>query len=246
MNKLIVFFTLVAIALVSCDSESAWDIFKTAGITVTEERDVEPFCKVELLDRVNLEICQDTAYKLILTGPKNLMPKISTRVEDGTLTIADNNSCNWVRDYEHRVTTKIHVKQLKRIYYEGVGNITTINRLTVDTLIIRSFQSAGSINLDVDLNYFYCHFDQSLVDLHIAGTANSVHVQISGTGFIYCHELITPCCVAFNQGSGDIYVYASDYLYGVIEGSGNVFYTGNPSDTEFTYIGRGSGRFIPF
>ncbi|HNS31308.1 MAG TPA: head GIN domain-containing protein [Tenuifilaceae bacterium] len=246
MNKLIVFFTLVAITLASCDSKSAWDILKTAGKTVSEEREIEPFGKVELLDRVNLDICQDTAYKLILTGPKNLLPKISTRVEDGTLTIADNNSCNWVRDYEHRITAKVHVKQLNRIYYEGIGNITTTNKLTVDTLIIRSFQSAGSINLDVTLKYFHCYFDQSLVDLHIAGTANRVHAQINGTGFLYCHELITPHCVAFNQGSGDIYVYASNYLHGIIEGSGNVFYTGNPSSTEFRYIGRGSGRFVPF
>ncbi len=246
MNKLIAFLPVLVIALMSCDSESAWDIFKTAGKTISEERDVEPFGKIELLDRVNLEIFQDTMYKLVLTGPQNLLPKISTRVENGTLTITDNNTFNWVRDYEHRVTARVHVEHLDRIYYEGIGKISTSNRLTGDTLIIRSYQSSGSIDLDVTLKYFHCYFDQSLVDLHIAGTANRVHAQINGTGFLYCHELITPHCIAFNQGAGDIYVYASNYLHGIIEGSGNVFYTGNPSSTEFRYIGRGSGRFIPF
>ena len=49
-------------------------------------------------------------YKLVLTGPQNLLPKISTRVENGTLTITDNNTFNWVRDYEHRVTARVHVE----------------------------------------------------------------------------------------------------------------------------------------
>ncbi len=246
MNRLILFIPLLLIVLPSCDSEDAWDIFKTAGKIVTVEREVESFVKIEMLDRVNLEIYQDTVEKLYIKGPQNLLSKVSTTVKDSILYIVDNNTFNWVRDYDHKITAKVHVKHLKRIYYEGIGNISTLNQLISDSLVIRSFQSSGSINLNINLGYFHCYFNQSLVDLNVSGTANKVHAQINGTGFLYCHELITSWCRAFNQGAGDIYVYSSGFLSGVIEGSGNVYYTGNPNHTVFEYIGRGDGSFIEF
>ena len=240
------FLFLVTLIVVSCDREDAWDFLKTAGEYVTEERDVEPFNSVFLLDRVNLEIIQDTINKLTLSGPKNLLAKITTDTYLGTLGIIDQNTFNWVRGYDHKITATIHVTRLTKIYYEGIGDIKTINTLKTDSLTLTSKQGSGDVNLSLEVGYVYCYFDQSISDVTLKGTASMVHVQINGKGFIRSHELITPWCRAFNQGSGDIYAYSSDFLHGMIEDSGNIFYTGRPTNVHFDYLGRGSGYFFEF
>jgi hypothetical protein len=237
---------LLSSLLIACNSEDAWDFFKTAGKTVTIEREVSQFTEIELVDRIDVVIVQDTIEKIFLNGPKNLISKVSTVVKNNSLKIVDNNNYNWVRGYNNTITATVHIKHLKSIYYEGVGNISSQNDIISDTLIIDSQMSSGDINLDIVTKYFHCYFNQSMVNMTINGTSEGAHLQISGTGFLRCANLITGSCFTHNQGSGDIIAYSSGYIAGIIEGSGNVLYTGNPNETVFIYKGRGSGSFIEF
>ncbi|MFP4555250.1 MAG: head GIN domain-containing protein [Bacteroidales bacterium] len=246
MKRLEIILFLFPLLFTSCDKEDAWDIIKTSGPVVTEEREVSSFSEIEVTDRINIILVQDTVEKIILSGPKNLLAKVSTTNNYSTLKIRDNNNFNWVRSFDNEIVATVHVKSLKKIYYEGVGNITSNNKLVSDSLIIISQQSSGDINLSIAVDYFYCYFNQSLVYMNLRGTANRAHLQISGTGFLDCETLQTINCSTQNQGSGDIIANCSNYFSGIIEGSGNVLFTGNPNQTAFKYFGRGSGEFIEF
>jgi hypothetical protein len=242
----LILILLFSSLLIACNSEDAWDFLKAAGKTITIEREVSQFSEIEMVDRVDVVLVQDTLEKVILTGPKNLISKVSTAVKNNSLKIVDNNKYNWVRGYDNTITATIHIKYLKSIYYEGVGNITSQNEIISDSLTIDSQMSSGDINLNIVTEYFHCYFDQSMVNMTINGTSEGAHLQISGTGFLRCANLKTGSCFVHNQGSGDIIAFSSGYIAGIIEGSGNVLYTGNPNQTEFIYKGRGSGSFIEF
>ncbi len=231
-----------SLLLIAC-GEDKWDFLKDAGKTVTVEREVDAFNEIKLVDRVDI---QDTIEKFILTGPENLLAKVSTSIKNGSLKIVDNNSYNWYRGFNFTITATIHIKEINRIYYEGIGNITTENQLVTDTLYVESIKSSGNINLNIDVDYFHCFFNHSMVDFNAVGNALGAHLQINGTGFLRCENLITSSCFVHNQGSGDIIANSAGYLAGIIEGLGNVLYTGNPHETVFEYKGRGSGSFIEF
>ncbi len=246
MKQLKIWLLLGIILFASCNNEDAWDLFKTAGPIITENRETSAFKSIEMMDRVNVTLVQDTIERIVLSGPKNLLAEVSTMVNNGVLKIRDNNNFNWVRSYDNEILATIHVKSLKKIYYEGIGNITSSNQINSDTLRIISQQSSGDINLNIAVDYFYCYFNQSLVYMNLSGTAKRAHYQISGTGFLDCENIETINCSTHNQGSGDIIANCSNYFSGIIEGSGNVLYTGNPKQTAFELIGRGNGEFIEF
>jgi len=220
--------------------------FDSAGKTTTIERPVDSIYSIRMLDRINVEIVQDTVNRLYLTGPENYLSKISTTYNEGKITIEDKNSYGWYSGYDITLTATMHVTHLKRIYYEGIGNITSLNTLITDSLRIRSEESSGNIYLDINTNFFYCYFNQSAVDMEVTGVAPHTHLQINGTGFIRCSELFGSHCWVHNQGSGDIYAYSSNSISGIIEGAGNVFYTGSPASTSFEVRGRGTGKFIEY
>ena len=246
MKQLKIILLLFPLLFSSCNNEDAWDIFKTAGEQITEERDIEPFNKLEMLDRINVILVQDTLERLTISGPKNLLPKVSTLVKNGCLIIKDTNRFNWVRSYDHEITATVHVQTLNHIYYEGIGDITSANQLVVDSLTIISQESAGDIWLNINVHYFYCYFNKSLVYMNLSGNAHRAHLQINGTGFLHCEGLLTSTCSVQNQGSGDITANCTNYFSGIIEGSGNILFTGNPNQRVFVYKGRGSGQFIEF
>lgn len=220
--------------------------FDSTGKTTTIERTADGIHSIKMLDRINVEIIQDTINRLYLTGPENYLPKVNTTYSDGQVIIKDNNGYGWYSGYDVTITVTIHITHLKQIYYEGIGNITSLNTLVTDSLRVISQKSSGDISLDINANYFYCYFKQSAADVSVTGTAPRTHLQINGTGFIRCSELLSSHCWVHNQGSGDIYAYASSSISGIIEGVGNVFYTGNPSYTSLVVKGRGIGKFIEY
>ncbi|MDD2195911.1 MAG: DUF2807 domain-containing protein [Bacteroidales bacterium] len=236
------FIVLISLSQMGCTTNH----FDLAGKTVTIERTVDSIYYINILDRVNVEIIQDTVNRLYLTGPENYLPKVNTTYSNGKITIEDKNSYGWYTGYDVNLTATIHVTHLKDIYYEGIGNITSQNTLVTDSLRVISEKSSGNISLDINANYFYCYFNQSAVDISVTGTAPRTHLQINGTGFIRCSEVLSTHCWVHNQGSGDIYAYANSSISGIIEGAGNVLYTGNPSYTSLVVKGRGTGKFIGY
>lgn len=243
------YFKLIALGLtlmVFMGCEDSWDLFQSEGENVTIEREIGSFNEIFLIDRVNAIIVQDTIEKFHLSGPKNLLTKVSTKIDNGCLKIIDNNSYGWVSGFDHSITATVHIKNLNRIYYEGIGNITSENQIVTDTLSIVSIKSSGDINLNINVDFFYCFFNHSMVDLNAEGNASGAHLQINGTGFLRCENLVTGSCFVHNQGSGDIIAHSIGYIAGIIEGSGNVYYTGSPNETVFIYKGRGSGLFVEF
>ncbi|HDP54890.1 MAG TPA: DUF2807 domain-containing protein [Bacteroidetes bacterium] len=244
--KSINFIWVILIGVSLIQTSCITSLFDTAGKFTTIERNADSIIGIKMYDRVNVEIIQDTVNKLFITGPENYLSRVTTSFEMGSLTIEDNNSYGWYTGYDIELTVTVHVTRLKSIYYEGVGNIFSANTLVTDSLKIRSEKSAGDINLHINASYIYCYFNQSAVDAKMFGNATRAHLQINGTGFIRCHDLLTNYCWVHNQGSGDIFANASSSISGIIEGAGNVFYTGNPTNSSFAIQGRGTGEFIEY
>lgn len=97
MKKL--FFAGLVFLLFSCDSENGWDCVQVAGDSISKEYFVSDFTKIRIEDDVTLHLKQGDSTKIILETGENLLSDISVSVEENTLVVKDNNTCNLVRDY---------------------------------------------------------------------------------------------------------------------------------------------------
>ena len=75
----------------------------------------------------------------------------------------------------------------------------------------------------------------------LSGICNFAEITVQSAGNFNGSDLEILEAFVSSRGSGNIYVWATDWLEVEIKGSGNVYYKGNPKITS--YIG-GSGKLI--
>ena len=104
MKRIICILILTIIA--SCDSESTGDCFQKTGSIIQQEIIVDTFDKILVNRDIELIIKEGAEQKVIIETGENLLNDVEAIVIDGKLTLTDNNSCNYVRDYG---ITKVYV-----------------------------------------------------------------------------------------------------------------------------------------
>ena len=117
------------------------------------------------------------------------------------------------------IQTEISVKELK-IENLGSGRVCSMKSFDVQELEVENTGS-GTITL--------------------VGKADEAKVLLMGSGKINMENCAVKDCSCENSGSGDIYVYAVDFLNCQVFGKGNVYYMGKPEIKKDVV---GTGRLI--
>ena len=119
----------------SCNSEDASNCFQTAGTTIQQEFDVATFNKIIINERIELIIKQGVDQQVIVETGENLMNDIKVSIENNTLVLTDDNTCNFVRDYGN---TKIFVTSPNLISIRNSSELAVRSDgiLTYPTLLI--------------------------------------------------------------------------------------------------------------
>ncbi|HHZ65174.1 MAG TPA: DUF2807 domain-containing protein [Flavobacteriales bacterium] len=224
----------------SCNKESAWDCVKTTGSIEREIRVVDDFTQIQLNQGINLILTQSSAKSLVLEAGKNLLGKITTIVDQGTLVIKNNNSCNWTRSYKKDINIYLNVDQLGTVTHNGYGKITSTNTITSSSWRVDVIGD-GDVELDIDATYFYSGIYGSGT-LALTGTIGDYGLWVSGNAWVRCETLNADSVFVTSGSSGDSYVKALYKFKGVISNIGNIYYSGNPSDVILEATG--SGQFI--
>ncbi|MDA3911149.1 MAG: DUF2807 domain-containing protein [Bacteroidales bacterium] len=101
----------------------------------------------------------------------------------------------------------------------------------------------GTGNLHLDGEFNNSEFDiDGTGSCFIDGQTKSNHIKIDGTGGFYGLNFISKKSSVKIDGTGNAEVFAIESLSVSINGSGNVYYSGNPN--ELFYTGNGSGKLI--
>jgi hypothetical protein len=200
---------------------------------------------LELRDYIQLELHDTDVYFIEVTAPENLIPDISTSFENGKLEIRNNNTCNWVRSYKNKITVRIHAPNFPEIENFGTGNITSLNTIGGGRLIIQNRHSAGLINLDVNLDTLSIYMHTGVSDALITGSATTTELFNQGLGFVDARHLESQYTFCNNSSINDMYLRADQYLYALIQFSGNIYLGGNPPDIDLIIEGDGELLSIP-
>ncbi len=225
---------------ISCNKENAWDCVKTTGSVEQEVRIVGDFTQIQLNQGINLILTQSATKSLVVEAGKNLLGKITTIVDNGTLVIKNNNRCNWTRSYKKDINLYLNVSVLGSITHNGYGKITSTNTLTSSNWRIDVIGN-GDVELDINAPVFYSGIYGSGT-LSLTGTVVDYGLWVSGNAWVWCQSLNADNVFITSGSTGDAYVTAKYRFKGVISNIGDIYYSGNPSDV--TLETTGSGSFI--
>ena len=208
-----------------------------SGITISEERTVEPFTELDLAAVGTVILAQGPDTALVVEGEDNIVPHVRTRVQDARLTIdLEPGTYRLTRPLRFSVT----VPEVTLLRLSGMGRLeaaelvagslevdlsgsgaATIERLTVPALAVR-ISGSGAVAL--------------------AGWADRQEVSLTGSGQYRAGNLESRRAGVAVRGSGAARVWATEALDVTIGGSGSVEYRGSP---EITRTITGSGRLRP-
>jgi hypothetical protein len=215
------------------------DCFKSTGEIILEERETPEFEHIILEDNINIILTQDNQCSIRVQAGKNLIGSVITEVNDGQLTIRNDNQCNWIRSYNKDINVYLAVKNLVSIYYMASGNIISTNTIVSDSLNIAVYDGSGLIDMDILTVNSVLSLHYGSVDFNIHGFTQVDYIFAASYGPFHCQDLVSVFCFMNNRGSNDCFVNCTKDLEVVIENIGNIYYKGNPETIKSVITGTG-------
>lgn len=200
--------------------ESSWfsdgDTVRGSGVAASQLREVGEFRDVSVSGSADVHITIGPERSVRVTADDNLIEKIVTHVEDGSLEIGHERG-----SYRHRVKLSV---EITTPHLDGV-----------------SIAGSGDAHV-AGLNT--THFTASVVgsgSIRASGRCDELSASIAGSGDLRLEEVVARTATVRIAGSGDARVHAHEKLEADISGSGDVRYRGQPAVTRHV-SGSGSVR----
>ena len=242
MKKIIILFCLISFGLLfnTCDKENQFDCFKTTGKETSVTRNLDTFDKILVFDKLEVILIEGPLHSVRLEGGENVLSLVKTEVKGGQLEISNHNTCNVVRSYKRKIKVYVTAPKYSEITHRGVGEINSFDTLHADHLIYRVLNS-GNLRLTVD-NAQMSGVLNGMGDFNCSGKSDHHTVNANGECHVNCGNLTTKNSDYLLKISGPSYVNVSSELKVIIRNTGNVYYTGNPS--QITKDITGTGKLI--
>lgn len=244
MNKIV--YLLIAFIFLACDSESGSDCIKKEGAIVQREIDLDLFNKIIVFQRVQLFIEKGDIQKVVVESGENLINDVEVKVDGNVLSLIDNNTCNFIRDYD---ITKIYVTSpnITEIRNSSGLEVTSIGVLTYPELFLLSenyenedlYYNDGNFRLNLDVDEIRIT-SNGYSSFRLSGNANKASFNTySGNTHVLAEDLTVNEVSFFHRSTGRMVVRPIESIRGKIMGIGNVIAKNRPPiiDVEELYTG---------
>jgi len=204
-----------------------------AGPVVSERRNLPEFNELEIDGSFEVVINPDFNFDVRITAPSNLMEYIETYVAGDRLIVRERNN----RVDHNRVLIEISENYLNWVELNGSGSITAEDTLFAEDLVAE-IDGSGLMDIFIETDDLHLSIDGSGI-IEAWGNSPNVTSKIEGSGFITSRSVESTHADARIDGSGSIDIYASEYLFARIGGSGMIRYWGEPDDVDAMVDGSG-------
>ena len=223
----------------SCSTQDANDCFQAAGTTIQQEFDVATFNKIIVNERIELIIKQGVDQQVIVETGENLMNDIKVSIENNTLVLTDDNTCNFVRDYGN---TKIFVTSPNLISIRNSSELAVRSDgiLTYPTLLIvaddfeSDYLNVGDFYLTLN-NTTLNATSNGISNFYIDGQTTNLTVGFfAGDSRFEGENLIASNVNITHKSSNDMLVNPQVSISGDIYSLGDVITFNNPATVDVT------------
>ncbi|MDD5341823.1 MAG: DUF2807 domain-containing protein [Patescibacteria group bacterium] len=233
------FISIIAIILIVAGAilVASYYTNRGSGNVANETRDVSNFKRISLSGVGNLKITQGDTEGLKIEAEDNLIKKIETKVEAGTLKIGYKHWWSFGLIWPTKdVNFFLTVKELEAITISGSGSIEA-PALKVKNLNIE-VNGSGKVNMHLEAEEVISKISGS-GNFLLTGTTTKQELDISGSGSYLARDLKSKQAKVEISGSGKAELNVEEALNIKISGSGTVRYLGTPKiDQEIS----GSGK----
>jgi hypothetical protein len=238
------FFTfsgiLASVFLTGCAKDNAFDCVKSTGKIVTETRELVAFNTIRVKDNLNITLIPDSVYFAEVTCGENLQANVNTEIKNGELWIENINKCNWVRSFKKPMEVKVHLPQLSTIFHDGFGTIKNEGILKSDLVFVH-LSSAGDIKLMLNCRSLLLDMYE-VGNVELTGQTREFHAMVMNEGNLEAADLNCDDIYLKKEGVGYANLQAQRLISATINGIGNAYYKGKP--TEIYQDGKGPGKLI--
>ena len=226
----------------ACSKLNPGDCFSNTGPVSTQTRTAEPFRYIQMNNNVDVFITYGQEYGITVKAGKNILPGIKTEIEDLTLTISNENTCNWLRSYDSPLEVYITSPGIDSIVYQSSGNLTCLNAYAADSIQIDVLEGAGNIDLWLNTQKSKVNLHYGTVDLSMRGYSHLNYIYSAGYGPADLSKLGTEFTYITNNSTNNCHVKARLSLNAEIHSVGDIYYSGDPVEIN-SWI-TGTGRLI--
>lgn len=232
MKKLIkVSLVLALAAILSACNKKDLEIDACAidqSKVVTQQLNIAPFEKIRISGDFDVQFVQDPKQNVIVTLESNLIDNLNKSVINKEWKLEFVNCENKKTD----IPVIISVPDLKAIDISNASSAKSLNEFKLTEVLI-STHGNGSIIMDISGETVTVLADGP-GNITLSGKANQLNANSlgSGTGYLHLKNFLVPKASVNIKGAALSEVSVTDKLDVNIEGSGKVFYTGNPVVTS--------------
>lgn len=213
MKKLLFLFVSITAILISCKKEKV----EGGGAIITESRNVENFYNVSVAGSPNVFIISGAAFDVKVKAYENIIPILETKVQNGTLLIGLKKNVS-----NDNSEIYITMPALSAVTTDGSGNIDTKGNFLGMDYFSATTSGSGMITIE-------------------KGSAKNYKISIAGSGDVKSFGFVSEQATVSITGSGDAELSVTQKLKATLNGSGNVYYKGNP---VVDAVSSGSGKAI--
>lgn len=236
---------LLTVLITSCSKGQGDDCITSLGETVIEVRMIDDdFNKVKVDDRIKVYLTQDLSKpkSAVISAPDGLINQITTEVADGELEITNENTCNFVRSYDHEISLNLNLHTLTELRLEAISNVMFLDTVEIDNLTIYNYALSDS---EIKLKGKSVLVEsQNSSKTFVSGEIADFRANIEEISQVDASELLAEEVILDSHTPFDTYISASKGIYVKIFGKGNVIYDREPTEYKVLAERTGSGNLI--
>jgi len=239
-------FCLIGLLLlIGCKKPEERKCWKSKGDTDTVAVALDSVAHFSLGPHIKYIIHESDERKVEVIGGSNMIQQVDFAYSGTELRIENHNICHFLRKGDRFVEVNIYYPYYRSFFIEASDSVVFQDTLRSDSLNINLRNGGGSLKLTVDNQYIEINVSRGAADYQLAGESDRAIIKIQNNGFADATNFKAASIFAYQRSTADLYLNlegASSYV--LLEGTGDVYYTGIPSDLSIN--GKGSGKLIQF
>jgi hypothetical protein len=230
MQKIIriILLQFIFLSLFTCKDSGISNCLKGPGETVTKEFEIESFTDVNLYDRLDIYLVDDTVYKIKIIADENIIEDIQSECKDSVLSISADISCEFLKDTDIERRVYIHSPDISKIFIYGANRIFSEDTLYYPRFLIRIHSKIAFVDIKLSCNHFFLEQWNSTGNFNVEGETVYYSILNHGYSYIYSDKLKAQYVHITQKSTGDNYVSAEKKITANIYETGNIYYIGEP------------------
>lgn len=232
---LVLFFTF------ACKKAEEKVCFKPYGETTELSYSLpDNITEFKLYNNINYHIYQDSLQIVKIIGGENLIQHISLNQFENQFEIRNHNKCNFLRNFDKKITVEIHYPNYTRFYSETADSLIFKDTINSNYFYLTQTLGGGYVKLNIAGDKLIMIGSNGVSTYEVSGKVNYADLRLQTDAKGICTNLICPEFEIDQNSTGDLFINGDSAKINInMKGTGNVYYSGNPDSIAVKGIGVG-------